>query len=172
MSSFGTLLRQMRLTAGLTQEALAERAGLSAKAVGELERSPGRTPRLDTVTLLAERSFLAPMIVRGSSPLLGLRKWMRLRPSHAFQPLHDLPRVLTPLIGRAGVVEAVASLVLRRENPARHADRTRRSWKDAVGHRSRRARCRRLRRRCRLRRSVSDSRSALVLPTVAQHRRR
>src|SRR5207244_1136272 len=36
MTSFGELLRQRRLAAGLTQEALAERAGISAKAVSDL----------------------------------------------------------------------------------------------------------------------------------------
>ena len=51
---FGALLRRHRLAAGLTQEALAERAGLSAKAVSDLERDPARTPRLGTVTLLAD----------------------------------------------------------------------------------------------------------------------
>ena len=52
--TFGALLRRQRLAAGLTQEALAERAGLSAKAVSDLERDPARTPRLGTVTLLAD----------------------------------------------------------------------------------------------------------------------
>ena len=41
MPSFGELLRQRRLAAGLTQEALAERAGVSAKAISDLERDPG-----------------------------------------------------------------------------------------------------------------------------------
>ena len=50
---FGALLKRHRLAAGLTQEALAERAGLSAKAVSDLERDPDRLPRLATVTLLA-----------------------------------------------------------------------------------------------------------------------
>ena len=52
--SFAALLKRQRLAAGLTQEALAERAGLSAKAVSDLERDPARTPRLGTVTLLAD----------------------------------------------------------------------------------------------------------------------
>ncbi len=52
--SFAALLKRHRLAAGLTQEALAERAGLSAKAVSDLERDPARTPRLGTVTLLAD----------------------------------------------------------------------------------------------------------------------
>ena len=41
--AFGDLLRRYRLAAGLTQEALAERAGLSSDAVSTLER--GRAAR-------------------------------------------------------------------------------------------------------------------------------
>lgn len=55
---FGGTLRRMRLAAGLTQEALAERAGISARAVSDLERDPERTPRLETVTLLADALLL------------------------------------------------------------------------------------------------------------------
>ena len=58
--TFAALLRRQRLAAGLTQEALAERAGLSAKAVGDLERDPGRSPRLITVTLLADALGAGP----------------------------------------------------------------------------------------------------------------
>jgi predicted ATPase/transcriptional regulator with XRE-family HTH domain len=53
-TTFGVVLKHLRLAAGLTQEALAERAGLSSRAVGDLERHPDRTPRLETVTLLAD----------------------------------------------------------------------------------------------------------------------
>jgi transcriptional regulator with XRE-family HTH domain/predicted ATPase len=49
---FGELLRHYRLTAGLTQEALAERAGVSARAISDLERDGRRAPRADTVALL------------------------------------------------------------------------------------------------------------------------
>lgn len=37
-ATFGNLLRRARRSAGLTQEALAERAGLSARAISDLER--------------------------------------------------------------------------------------------------------------------------------------
>jgi hypothetical protein len=40
-SSFGALLRGWRLAAGLTQEALAEQAGLSARGIADLERACG-----------------------------------------------------------------------------------------------------------------------------------
>jgi len=57
--AFGALLKRYRLAAGLTQEALAARAGLSARAVSDLERDPGRLPRLDSVALLADALALA-----------------------------------------------------------------------------------------------------------------
>lgn len=46
--TFGALLRRHRLRAGLTQEALAERAGLSPRGVIHLERGT-RHPYPDTV---------------------------------------------------------------------------------------------------------------------------
>src|SRR5690242_103158 len=51
---FGTLLRQHRILAGLTQEALAERAGLSRRAISDLERGVNQTPQSATLDLLAE----------------------------------------------------------------------------------------------------------------------
>ena len=51
--SFAGLLRQLRLEAKLTQEELAEAAGLSRRAVSDLERGINRTARKDTATLLA-----------------------------------------------------------------------------------------------------------------------
>src|SRR4051794_23767472 len=53
-STFGALLRRHRLAAGLTQEMLAERAGVSARGVQDLERGVHATPRADTVQLLIE----------------------------------------------------------------------------------------------------------------------
>jgi len=41
-ATFGDLLRQHRLEAGLTQEALAERAGLSVHGIQKLERDVTR----------------------------------------------------------------------------------------------------------------------------------
>ncbi|MBB5957131.1 transcriptional regulator with XRE-family HTH domain/tetratricopeptide (TPR) repeat protein [Saccharothrix tamanrassetensis] len=53
-TSFGAVLRRHRRAAGLTQEALAERAGLSGQAVGALERGDRRFPYRDTVDRLAD----------------------------------------------------------------------------------------------------------------------
>ena len=50
---FGGLLRQLRAGTGLTQEELAEAAGLSPRGVSALERGVNRTARKDTAVLLA-----------------------------------------------------------------------------------------------------------------------
>ncbi|MFF4414460.1 ATP-binding protein [Streptosporangium sp. NPDC001559] len=100
MSDFGAVLRRLRLAAGLTQEALAGKAGISARAVSDLERDPDRSPRPDTVTLLADA--------------LGLRPEQRARLLAAVRPRAGhppIPRPLTPLIGRDDVVAALAELL-------------------------------------------------------------
>jgi transcriptional regulator with XRE-family HTH domain len=72
---FASLLRRFRLAAGLTQEALAERAHLSARAISDLERGLKRSPRRDTVELLETALSLSPreraafeMAARGFDP--------------------------------------------------------------------------------------------------------
>jgi transcriptional regulator with XRE-family HTH domain len=54
MASFGQLLRQLRTTAGLTQEELAHAATLSTRSVSDLERGINLTARKDTARLLAD----------------------------------------------------------------------------------------------------------------------
>jgi predicted ATPase/transcriptional regulator with XRE-family HTH domain len=120
--SFAVLLKRQRLAAGLTQEALAERAGLSAKAVGDLERDPDRSPRLGTVTMLAD--------ALGADPEQRSELLVAARPAQPAQPTRPgtvpvaaagatetprwaMPRPLTPLIGRAGVATAVVRLLRR-----------------------------------------------------------
>lgn len=52
-AAFGVQLRRYREAAGLSQEELAERAGLTASAIGALERGERRRPYPHTVQLLA-----------------------------------------------------------------------------------------------------------------------
>jgi tetratricopeptide (TPR) repeat protein/transcriptional regulator with XRE-family HTH domain len=51
---FGQQLRRLRSAAGLTQEALAERSGVSVDAISALENGRRHRPRPDTVLMLAE----------------------------------------------------------------------------------------------------------------------
>ena len=58
--TFADLLRSHRVAAGLTQEELAAQAQLSVDAISTLERGTRRTPRKDTVILLADALNLSP----------------------------------------------------------------------------------------------------------------
>jgi predicted ATPase/DNA-binding XRE family transcriptional regulator len=53
VATFAAVLRRFRAVAGLTQEELAERAGLTAKAISALERGERRRPYPHTVRALA-----------------------------------------------------------------------------------------------------------------------
>src|SRR4051812_10486189 len=59
LPGFGDLLRRHRTAAALSQEELAERAGVSVRALSDLERGVHRAPRLETVRMLAEALGLA-----------------------------------------------------------------------------------------------------------------
>src|SRR5215471_21518456 len=58
--SFGSLLRRHRGAIGLTQEELAERAGLHAQEISKLERGVLRSPHSTTVEFLARALKLDP----------------------------------------------------------------------------------------------------------------
>jgi len=101
IASFAELLKQHRLAAGLSQEALAERAGVSARAISDLERSLHRAPYPDTIRLLAEALGLSS---ETRAKLIAAA--VRQRGSTAAPPLAPdraisrLPVPLTPLLGR------------------------------------------------------------------------
>ncbi|HET7094906.1 MAG TPA: helix-turn-helix domain-containing protein, partial [Thermomicrobiales bacterium] len=105
-SPFGMALRRAREAAGLSQEALAERAGLSARGISDLERGARRLPRLETARLLAEALPLTPEARR------DLLAAARLLPRDSAAP-PSLPVPLTPLIGRATEIVAIRALLAR-----------------------------------------------------------
>jgi transcriptional regulator with XRE-family HTH domain len=57
---FGALLRRHRIAAGLTQAALADRAGLSVRGIADLERGARRYPHFHTLRCLAVALELSP----------------------------------------------------------------------------------------------------------------
>lgn len=59
-SEFSTLLRRLRRDAGMTQEALAERAGVGVRTIRGLETGERADPRVTTVRRLADALELAP----------------------------------------------------------------------------------------------------------------
>jgi predicted ATPase/DNA-binding XRE family transcriptional regulator len=59
-SDFASLLRRYRRRGGLTQEELAERAGLSVASISLLERGVTHAPQKATVSLLSEALALTP----------------------------------------------------------------------------------------------------------------
>jgi transcriptional regulator with XRE-family HTH domain/tetratricopeptide (TPR) repeat protein len=58
---FGSTVRRLRNERNLTQEQLAEKAGISVEAISKIERGLQRQPRKDTVQLLANALALAPL---------------------------------------------------------------------------------------------------------------
>ena len=102
MSLFGDELRRLRRRAGLSQESLAARAGLSPEAVSLLERGR-RSPRLTTMRLLAEAMDLSDV----DRPALFATAQLTARRSTT------LPIFPDPLVGRGDEVAAVAELVER-----------------------------------------------------------
>jgi len=66
-SEFGALLKRYRRAASLSQEALAERADLSARVVSDIERGVIQVPQRDAVTRLAD-ALMLPCSRRPSAP--------------------------------------------------------------------------------------------------------
>ena len=112
-SSFGALLKRQRRAANLTQEALAERAGVSARSISDLERGLSRAPHPDTVAFLADAlgltgperaTFLAAAHPEPATPTaLTPAPLVRL----------SLPAVLSPLIAREREEAALVHLLQR-----------------------------------------------------------
>ena len=120
-TDFGRRLRGLREAAGLSQEDLAARAGLTAKGIGALERGERRHPQPHTVRSLADAlnlsdadrsAFLAAVPRRAAGGSLS--------PAGARVDTFALPATLpaalpTPLLGRERDVTAVLSLLEKGE---------------------------------------------------------
>jgi predicted ATPase/transcriptional regulator with XRE-family HTH domain len=114
-SDFGTLLRHHRLAAGLSQQALAERAQLSIEGVSALERGYRRTPQFETVALLAgalaltteQRVVFAAAARSGAgrdSGSVTVGPWPNAKSA-------VLPLSLTSFVGRHAELEEITALL-------------------------------------------------------------
>ena len=118
---FGPLLRRRRLVAGLSQEELAERAGLSARGISALETGYRATPRPETVRLLAEALGLDAAarteLVAAARPELAAPTEARPRAAPGSGPPLALPLPVPPtrLVGREQEVAALCARLRREE---------------------------------------------------------
>ncbi len=110
-SAFGVLLRQLRLAAGLSQEALAERARTSAVTIGALERGVRRAPYRETVALLAEALALRPP-ERSKLEAAAVRPQRHKGVAAALpRAAGNLPLALTHFVGRQTELADLEELV-------------------------------------------------------------
>src|SRR5437588_645355 len=111
-STFASLLKEYRVAQRLSQEALAERAGLSRAAINLLERGRRLRPRRDTVSLLArtlklspdERARLLAAAAVQCGRAVGATRATTGHPS-------SLPARLTSFIGREPEIAEVQALL-------------------------------------------------------------
>ncbi|MEV8375479.1 NB-ARC domain-containing protein [Kribbella sp. NPDC056861] len=105
--AFGVLLRGFRREAALTQEALAERAGLSVEAIRVLEAGRRRHPRPSTIKQLVAALGLS------EADLSRLEEAARRRQAAS----HDLPADIDDFSGRTAELRQLVD-ALGREAPA------------------------------------------------------
>jgi transcriptional regulator with XRE-family HTH domain len=113
-ASFGSLLRRLRVAAGLTQEELAGAARVSVRSVSDLERGVNLTARRDTAKLLADALKLAgparaafESAARGRAPDVRGLAWLGLGAGVA--AARTLPRDVSSFVGRDRELQVVAA---------------------------------------------------------------
>jgi predicted ATPase/DNA-binding XRE family transcriptional regulator len=110
-TSFGELLRRHRIASGVSQESLAERARMSASAIGALERGARRAPYRETVALLAEALGLAAA-EQGELEASAERARGRSSRTEAERTTtHNLPERLTSFVGRDDEIAEITKLL-------------------------------------------------------------
>ncbi len=114
---FGTVLRHYRAAAGLSQEALAERAGMSVNGIGSLERGDRRSPRPGTVAILARAlglrgEQLQQFELAGHSEVQDLSELFDVPTQVASDSIRaNLPLVLSSFVSRSEDLVNIARLM-------------------------------------------------------------
>ena len=113
LRQLGAWLRRARKAALLTQEDLAERAGVSVYTISNLERGVPHAPRPETIRLLADSLGVSPeeasglLPARATPPEPPLAAQQRAVVNNAALHLAALPTPLTTLLGREDEVQAI-----------------------------------------------------------------
>lgn len=122
-SDFAAVVRRYRLAAGLTQEQLAERASLSLRTVGDIERGRSRRPYSQSAQLLGAAFGLSDseldFFIRSARPrspgLPDPRSLLQPTPPAQCEPVTAIPRQLPMnpprLVGRSRVLGELSSLL-------------------------------------------------------------
>lgn len=118
--SLSEVLRAFRARAGLTQAALAEKAGLSEQAISVLERGTRSRPRMDTIRSLTKALDLTPAeadeflsVARGKVGKPG-PSGPPMVPTSAVDPVPtpwQLPPAAPDFTGRAAQIDAILSVL-------------------------------------------------------------
>jgi predicted ATPase/DNA-binding XRE family transcriptional regulator len=111
--AFGTLLRSLRETSGLSQEELAERAGLSSHAVSALERGARTRPYPHTIRSLADALAVDDTDRAALIAAVPARRRTTSGPGDAAAPPRskELPEPATALLGRDPETSRVSELL-------------------------------------------------------------
>ena len=118
-SDFPHTLRAFRLQAGLSQEALAERSGISTRAISDMERGLRKRPYPDTIRRIAialksSGEDRADLLNFGRLESTGTSA---VSPERGFQvplALPTLPRPIDSLVGREAERATLVDIIERR----------------------------------------------------------
>jgi transcriptional regulator with XRE-family HTH domain len=98
--------------AGFSQQFLADRANISVEAIGALERGTRRSPRRETIALIAAALSLSE---EQRTELEAVADGSRARGKRglpvAGEPLNNLPETLTSFVGREDEIAAILTLL-------------------------------------------------------------
>ena len=123
---FGDLLKKFRTAKSMTQEELAERAGLSVHGISDLERGARRWPRRATLDLIASALHLtdadhAILVAAARRPIasatsgqitaVGSATTGESASHTSTPPIRNAPMPMTPLIGREAEVQIISDLL-------------------------------------------------------------
>jgi len=127
---FGEMLRQHRCSAGFSQEYLAERSGLSATAIGIIERGLRKAPRPETIALLVaaldltqeQGAVLEALANRArarvthravdSTPLVHFLEPARAHANAPLDEMDNLPILSTSFVARERELANLRELIL------------------------------------------------------------